>query len=135
MNEQPEQPAQEPAGQPDSDLQFLNAELDKLIEQEKAKQGQAENAAKDNNGQPRLASVALSHDEIHALGTAVKMLFQFCSMALIQGNNSKDESQEWKDRIETLLGVKDQLLEQHKATYDNEPCDDDDDNDNCDHDH
>ena len=128
-SDEPEQPEQQPAEQPQDSLDDLNAELANLLEKEQAKKS----ASKDPMGNPRLAVMELSHDEIHALGTSVKMLFQFCSMALIQGKNSPDEAKEWKDRLETLLGLKDGLIEQHKAVYDNEPCDDDD--DECDHDH
>lgn len=97
--------------QPDNDLQFLNAELDKLLEQEKAKQVAGENAAKDPLGNPRLANLDLSHDELHALGTGVKMLFQLVSMSLMTGKNTPDETQEWKRRSETLLGLKDLLID------------------------
>ena len=134
MNDQPEQ--QEPGKYDHLGLDELNAELDKLIQAQKAKDEAATGADKDHLGEPRLATIGISHSELHALATSVKMLFQFCSMALITGDNSKDESKEWKERIDTLLGLKEQLQDKHNSAYSSEPCDDDDnDHDNCDHDH
>jgi hypothetical protein len=54
-------------------------------------------------------------------------------MALLQGKNTPEEAKEWKERIETLLGLKNVLQELHNSIYNN--CDDADDDDNCDHDH
>jgi len=147
MNDQPEMPAEQPdqpeheqvAGetpeQQDKTLFDLNAELAKLIEQEQQKQSEPEKAAPgtDPLGNPRNATIQLSHDEIHALGTGVKMLYQFCSMALIQGKNSPDEVKEWRERQDTLLGLRELLTQQHEKHYQTE-CDGDDD-DECDHDH
>jgi hypothetical protein len=79
MNQQPEQPDQPATDTQDSDLQFLNAELDKLIQQEKERQSESESAAKDHLGDPRLAKLEISDNELHALDTGVKMTFQFCS--------------------------------------------------------
>lgn len=135
MNDEPEMPAEQPDEQ-DRTLFDLNAELAKLIEQEKEKQEKAQSQANGNSdplGNPRLATLSVSHDEIHALGTSVKMLFQFCSMALITGNNTPDEIKEWQERQTTLLDLKNQIIQQHNAFYQND-CDDDDD-DECDHDH
>lgn len=131
MNDQPEQQPEQPD---EISLADLNAELANLINQEQEKAAKSESADKDPLGNPRLATLFLSHDELHALATSVKMLFQFCSMALIQGKNSPDEAKEWKERLDTLLGLKEQLSAQHDTTYSGESCDDDDD-DECDHDH
>jgi hypothetical protein len=131
MNEQPEQPDQPALDTQDGDLQFLNAELDKLIQQEKERQSQVGSATQDHLGEPRLAKMELSHNEIHAIDTGVKMTFQFCSMALLQGKNTPEEAKEWKERLETLLGLKAALHDLHDSVYGN--CDDDD--EPCDHDH
>lgn len=154
MNDQPEMPAEQPEQpqqpeqeqvpgvspeQQDKTLFDLNAELAKLIEQEQIKQSQPEQPAvtsgtgTDPLGNPRNATLNVSHDELHALGTGVKMLYQFCAMALIQGKNSPDEVKEWRERQDTLLGLKELLTQQHEKVFDG-TCSDDDD-DECDHDH
>ena len=143
--EQPEQPAQQPEQeqvpgttpeQQDKTLFDLNAELAKLIEQEQQKQSDPNKVAPGTNvdplGNPRNALLPLSHDELHALGTSVKMLYQFCSMALITGNNTPDEVKEWRERQDTLLGLRHSLTNQHDQHYQN-ACDEDD--NECDHDH
>jgi hypothetical protein len=130
MNEQPEQK------QTDGDLQFLNAELAKLIQQEQERQEKEAREAgmeKDGAGNLREFPMSLSHEELHALNSANRMLFQMCAMALLM-EKDPNELKDWKQKQDVLLGIKSKLGELHDLAKQDGSCDDDDD-DNCDHDH
>lgn len=125
-NQQPEQP--------DSELAFLNAELANLLQQEKEKQEKEATMEKDGNGNFREFSLPISHEEIHASNTAVRMLFQMCSMALIH-EKDKDERKGWLEKQGVLLALQERLSDLHDTAQQKDGSCDNDDDDDCDHDH
>jgi hypothetical protein len=128
-NEQPNQPEQN-----DTELAFLNAELATLLEQEKEKQEREATMEKDGVGNARKFQLPMSHEEIHATTTGVKMLFQMCSMALLH-EKERDEQKQWKAKLDILLEIQLSLANLHATAQQADGNCDDDDDDNCDHDH
>lgn len=125
-NQQPEQP--------DTELAFLNAELANLLQQEKEKQEKEATMEKDGNGNFREFSLPISHEEIHASNTAIRMLFQMCSMALIH-EKDKDERKGWLEKQGVLLALQERLSDLHEQAQQKDGSCDNDDDDDCDHDH
>jgi len=121
--------------QHDSELAFLNAELANLLQQEKEKQEKEATMEKDGNGNLREFALPMSHEEIHATNTGIRMLFQMCSMALIH-EKDKDERKNWKQKQDILLELQGRLSELHETAQQKDgTCSSDDDDDECDHDH
>jgi len=124
-NQQPEQP--------DNDLAFLNAELATLLQQEKEKQEKEASMEKDGAGNFRQYVLPISHEELHATNTAIRMLFQMCSMALIH-EKDKDERKNWQEKQAVLIALQERLSDLHEIAQQTDGnCSDDD--DECDHDH
>jgi len=129
MNEQPTQPEQ-----PENDLAELNAELATLLQQEQEKQEREASMEKDSQGNAREYVLPLSHEEIHATNTGIRMLFQMCSMALIH-EKDKNERKQWKAKQDILLDIQERLSDLHELAQQKDGLCSGDDDDECDHDH